>query len=326
VIISGEITPASFAGEVVLTVRDKPAPVQTLESPVYTYQERINPIFSGKATVSDGNFSVEFIVPRNISNQEGFGRVYAYGMSDNTLLEVMGGYTEVVIGGISNVPPGDTTGPEIQLYFGDSTNSSRTNINSSTLMFIKLQDESGINISGFGVGNSLTATLDEAETFVLNDYYKASVNTFKEGWVVFPLDNLAEGLHEVTITARDVFNNSNQLTVTFEVAEKGTLIVKTLQNFPNPVKDQTTFRFTHNRPGEDLDIVFTLIDTQGKVVTENQVYIANSRSTIDLPIWESLPQSKFIGSGIYIYGIKVRSTLDGATDQKHARMMVLREK
>ena len=326
VLIRGTVSPSAFNGEVVLTMRDKPATVQTLEAPVYTYQERLNPVFIGRASVTSGSFAIEFIVPRNISNPQGFGRIYAYSASKNTLQDLIGGYTDVVLGGVSDAPVTDTTGPEIQLFFGDSTNLSRSNINANTLMFIKLADESGINLSGFGVGNSLTATLDESETFVLNDYYRATLDTFQEGWAVFPLNDLEEGRHEVTITARDVFNNSNQLTVAFEVAERGTLIVRTLQNFPNPVRDQTVFRFTHNRPGEDLEVFIRIIDTQGKVLTENQVVIQNSRATVDIPIWENIVQSKFITSGIYIYGIRVRSTLDGAADQKHARMMVLREK
>lgn len=323
--IVGQVTPATFTGTVDISVRDKEVSFQTLDAPVYTYQERLNIVYQGKASVSNGVFESEFIVPLNISNQTGFGRIYVYGKENNVLSDGSGAYTDVVIGGRAPGEILDTEGPEIAVYFGDSTNTSRTSINQNTLLYVRLMDESGINTSGFGVGNNITAVLDDSQTYILNEFYKSDVDNFQSGWAVFPINDLIPGEHRVTITARDVFNNSNQLTVLFEVADGGSLIIKTLRNYPNPVRTSTTFTFTHNRPGEDLQIDLRVIDTGGNVITESVIVESNSRSTVSLPIWENIPQLNFLSSGIYIYGVRVRSTRDGATDLKYGKMMVVNE-
>ena len=48
----------------------------------------------------------------------------------------------------------------MQLFMGDTTFISGGVVNTNSTLIVNLQDDSGINISGYGVGNALVAYLD----------------------------------------------------------------------------------------------------------------------------------------------------------------------
>ncbi len=323
VTIKGEIeNNPSFNGTVNVRVRDKPVDVATISTPVFDYKERLNTLFNGSASVTNGSFEIEFIVPRNISNKDGTGQVYMYAYSDNDLTDAAGGEANLFIGGsIENTA--DTDGPEIEVFFGDSTNLSRTDVNHNTLVYVRLRDLSGINTTGFGIGNDIKATIDGSNTIILNEFYQSSENTFKSGWVIFPINDLSEGVHTLTFNASDVFNNSGEITVQFEVANPGTLVLTEVRNYPNPVKTETTFRFGHNRAGEDLDIWITVMNRNGQIISENYHLEQNSSANVELPVWYTPANQKIVPSGLYLYGIRVRSRLDGATDHKYQKLLLI---
>ena len=75
-------------------------------------------------------------------------------------------------------------------------------VNTNSTLIVNLQDDSGINISGYGVGNALVAYLDdEPEAYILNDYYKAYMNDFTRGSVHFPMKGLSPGRRWITVKA-----------------------------------------------------------------------------------------------------------------------------
>lgn len=321
--IEAEITTAggtrdvSFTGTADLFVTDKPVDRQTLDAPVFNYETRENILFKGKATVTDGLAAFEFIVPRNISQKPGTGRIQLYAQADQG--DALGAADSIFIGGTSAIPGQDTQGPDIAVFFGDSTNTSRNDVNDNTLLFVSLKDDSGINTSGFGVGNNLTGILD-GSSFVMNEYYTAKADDYSAGWIVYPLSDLEKGRHTLTIRAWDVFNNSNEITVEFIVADPGTLVVKNVMNYPNPVIDQTIFRFDHNRAGETLEVEWMLIGDQGQFIEKRTFLIEDSPSRVELVQWD---RSKNLTPGIYFFSVVVRSTLDGATAKKYQKLILI---
>jgi hypothetical protein len=320
VVLENGLRDMNFSGKADLAVLDKPVVKQTLIDPVFTYSSWENFIFKGKSTVTEGAMSFEFVVPAGITQPAGKGRIQLYAYDQG--MDAVGGSDSVEMGGISLVPPSDTEGPQFSIHFGDSINTSRTNINDNTLLFVKLTDESGINLSGFSSGNSLRAILDE-EVFVLNEYYTAVENSFQTGWVAFPLYDLEKGQHTLTIQAWDVYNNPGETTITFSVADPGTLVLNNVMNYPQPVFDQTTFRFDHNRAGEDLDVVWELIGSHGQLIEKNEFRIEDSPSSVILATWQRGDGTKKLDPGIYFYSIGVRSTLDGAAAKKYQKLILI---
>ncbi len=320
VLTSGGIRDENWSGTADILVTDKPITRQTIADPAFNYRTRENIIFKGEASVSNGLGVFEFIVPRNISQKPGTGRIQLFAVSDQQ--NALGSVDSVFVGGTSEVANTDDNGPEIMVYFGDSTNASRTDVNDNTLLFIRLQDESGINVSGFGIGNNLTATVDD-NTYVLNEYFTAVKDNYREGWAAFPLNDLEKGAHSLTIRAWDVYNNPTELSVEFFVADPGSIVLKNVLNYPQPVADQTRIRFDHNRAGETLDVEWTLIGGQGQILERQSLRVEDSPSRVELLTWENGNGSKYINPGIYFYSVVVRSTLDGASAKKYQKLILI---
>ncbi len=106
-----------FNGVVEPVVYDKVSTVSTLAndggSPM-SFPVTGNVIFRGTTTVNDGKFSFSFIVPLDINYSFGKGFITYYAHDDNG--DVNGSFSEIVVGGFSDININDTEGPVIKLY------------------------------------------------------------------------------------------------------------------------------------------------------------------------------------------------------------------
>jgi len=322
---SGTNTDVSFNGILNFTFYDKEVLVTTLGNgnPPFNYYEKENIIFKGKASVTNGEFALDFVVPKNISYQLDNGKINMYAVDQTQNLDANGARF-IKVGGSSTPEEVDNVGPKISLFVGDTTLTSNTDIASNTRLFALLEDENGINISGFGLGNSLKAVLDDSIEFVLNDYYESALDTYQKGWVIFPIKNLKAGKHNITLRAWDTFNNASEQTIEFEVADPNSLIISNLRNYPNPFSNETSFSFRHNRPGEKLEAEIEIISRMGQEVFSKTYYIENSPSLVNLSEWDgSNGQGEKLTQGIYIYKLKLRSLSDGAVGEGHQKLIFI---
>ena len=315
-----------FSGNVFINVHDKEATLTTLgnESSPFNYKSRENAIFQGQSTAAEGRFTAEFIVPKSISYQLETGKISLYAVSDSNAKDAGGGDLDIIVGGSADVITTDTDGPEIELYFGDSTYTSDLAVNTNTLLLVKLSDESGINVSGYNAENSITATLDGGNAIILNKYYMASPNTYQTGWLSYPMINLTPGKHTLTLKAWDTYNNSNHKTIDFTVNEEGTLILKALKNSPNPFQTFTTFSFEHNRVGEDLKVELEILNRQGQGIIKQFFNISDAPGNVTLYRWDGNNTfGEKILEGLYIYKLTVRSLLDGAKNHTYQKLILI---
>jgi len=327
VTVKGVVTEdASFNGTLYATIYDKESSFVTLgnENSPFNYYAKENIIFKGQATISNGQFQFEFIVPKNISYLIDEGKISLYAVNSSKTSDANGS-RYISVGGSNPAPSTDNIGPNIELYLGDSTNNSLNDIASNTSLFVYLQDDSGINISGYGVGNSLIAILDDSIVYNLNEYYESSLNTYQKGWVDFPLLDLKKGKHTLMLKAWDTFNNSSEESITFNVLDPNQLSISQLLNHPNPFSENTTFLFQHNRAGEDLDIELDIINMTGGVVQKHRFYIEDSSSNVNLGSWNGTNSGgEKLRAGLYLYKLKVRSKKDGATQESHQRLVLIK--
>lgn len=315
---------SGFNGRVTLIIYDKPRTVKTITPINKTFKVRNNIIYRGKATVTNGKFSVSFIAPKDINYEVGKGKISFY--AENGLIDGAGFDTTYKIGGYSDNPIIEKTPPVVRPYIGDSmfVNGGLTGANS--LLFVVLQDETGINVSGNAVGHDLTAVLDGnvESPFVLNDYYETEANTYKKGYVNFPLTNLTNGRHRLTVKAWDVNNNSGEGTVDFEVADGKLVKMQRLSNYPNPFKDKTHFVFEHNHPEEYLYSEIYIYSMDGRLVrTLKQVYEAGSGASREL-VWDGTDASgATLPSGVYLYKLQIVAD-NGAKDIAYQKLIIAR--
>ena len=137
-------------------------------------------IYRGQASVTNGEFAFNFIVPRDITVAEGNGKISLYAKANTTSEDNRGYSYDIKIGGVNLDAPEDNTGPTINLFMNDENFISGGITNENPTLLANLYDENGINTAS-GIGHDITAILDGDETtvFRLNDYYTAAVAQVK---------------------------------------------------------------------------------------------------------------------------------------------------
>ena len=282
-------------------------------------------LFNGKATVSNGTFEFEFVVPRDIQIPVGNARVNFYSKRNGVLEDQNGFNKDLIVGGLNENAPEDTQGPDIRLFLNDESFVSGGITNDSPILIANLADENGINTAS-GIGHDLIAILDgdEANPFILNEYYQANVDDFTTGKATFSLRDIEEGLHTLTVRAWDVYNNSSTAEIQFLVAGDDELEITRVLNYPNPFVNYTEFWFNHNRPFEPLEVQVQVFTVSGKVVwTRNQIVNTDGFLSRDI-VWDGLDDfGDKIGKGTYVYKLTVKSTLTNKRVEKFEKLVIL---
>ncbi|MFH4963890.1 type IX secretion system sortase PorU [Gaetbulibacter sp. M235] len=287
-------------------------------------------IFRGQATVANGLFEFDFVVPKDIGIPVGFGKVSFYAKNGTALEDQTGASVNTVkIGGVNDNAPTDDVGPVIALYMNDESFVSGGITNESPTLLVKLEDLNGINTAS-GIGHDIVAILDGNETnpFILNDYYQTELDNYQKGVVSFPFRDLSPGLHTLTIKAWDVYNNSSTAEIQFIVYDKDQeLVINNVLNYPNPFVNYTEFWFNHNS-SESLDVSIQIFTVSGKLVrtlngqTTSGIYTTSSLSR-DI-VWDGRDDfGDKIGKGVYIYKLTVRSPLLNKKVEKIEKLVIL---
>jgi len=316
----------SFNGTLYPTVYDKFSEIVTLgdEGPAATFYLRKNILFNGKASIENGRFMFEFIVPKDIAYNYGVGRISYYLNNDSE--DGAGYYEGIIIGGFDDQAAEDNTGPEIQLFMNDTTFKAGDITDQNPILLAKLFDESGINTTGNGIGHDIIAIVDDekAESHSLNKYYEANRDSYNSGKISYPFKDLPDGPHVLSLKVWDIYNNSSTAYLEFLVTSKEELVVQNLMNYPNPFTNSTNFVFDHNQSGQELDVKILIFNSSGALVKtiETRVTPEGYQST---PIyWDGTTDAGGkIGRGFYVYQTIVQNP-DGATAQDQSKLIFIR--
>jgi len=318
----------NYQGIVYPIVYDKPTMVTTLgtdpKSIPKTFELQNSILYKGKAQVINGMFNFTFIVPKDIGYQYGFGKISYYSDSDDT--DATGFYDNLIIGGLDqNVEP-DEIGPEVRLYMNeeDFAFGGMTNENPYILAFVN--DQSGINTVGSGIGHDIVATLDENtdKPIVLNEYYEADLDSYKSGTIRYGLQGVEKGRHTLSLKVWDVYNNSNTAYTEFVVSETAELAIDRIYNYPNPFTTNTSFYFEHNQPGITLEVLVQIFTVSGRLVKTIDATMQTSGFRSDAIPWDGLDDyGDRIGKGVYIYQLRVRN-MEGEYADKLEKLVILK--
>lgn len=331
VTVEGEIRNLSddlitdFNGEISPTVYDKQISLLTFDGKEpFTLQNSI--IFKGAATVTNGKFSFQFRVPLDISYEVGKGKINLYAQSNT--IDAAGCTRDVVVCCTdSNAAKLPQNPPTVELFLNDEHWIAGSLTNQSPLLIAKLNDALGINTTGVGIGRELTAILDgnESQPIILNDFYKAKKDSYKEGQIQYRLRDIPEGEHSIRVKAWNVINLSGTDETQFIVASDAKLALKHIVNYPNPFTTSTRFFFNHNKVGENLDVSIKIYTVAGRLVKAFRERIFAQSSIFDGIEWDGLDEyGDKIGRGVYVYEIKVSVPNTGESVSEYEKLVLLK--
>ncbi len=314
----------NFAGQAQVTVFDKPANFTTRLSN-YNFSWRNNRLFNGRASVSNGEFFAEFVMPIDVSYEQGLGKISVYLQNDS--IDGAGCYTRLFVGGTDTTATSDREGPVVELYMNDTTWRDGGITSPNPDIFAVLADESGINTAGGSIGHEITAVLDEdvANTLILNNYYSAEVDNFQRGVVRYPLRELENGLHTLRLRVWDAANNISEATTSFVVADDARIALEEILNFPNPFTDQTTFSISHNQDGQEMEVKVEVMGLDGRKVRELNASFFATGNRYEALTWDGTNgQGNPLSAGMYLYRVSLRNPASGQETQATERLVLLR--
>ncbi len=318
---------SDFTGVVYPTVFDKIRVVTTQDNNgigAFIYETRDNIVYKGAASVTNGDFSFDFIVPRDIALNVDTGKVSYY--ADNGVIDAKGYGFDFLVGDIADNYEEDNTGPEISLYMNDENFVSGGMTDINPRIYAKLYDEHGINTASGGIGHDITGVLDEdiQNIIVMNEDYRADEDTYKSGSVEHFLFNLDPGEHKLKFKAWDVYNNSSEEYLEFLVIQADNLSIDHLLNYPNPFTTHTDFYFEHNQAGTEIDVLIQIFTVSGKLVkTIESSFFADGYRAGPYS-WDGTDDfGNRIGRGVYVYRVKLRSST-GEITEKFEKLLILK--
>ncbi|OYT17937.1 MAG: hypothetical protein B7C24_00230 [Bacteroidetes bacterium 4572_77] len=338
VLVSGKVTDIShellkdFNGFVEVSVYGQPSTYHTLANDAGSYVKDFKVIdeiiFKGWARAEEGLFEFSFVMPSGINTLYDTGKI-SYYASDNKEdvgnYDANGGYLEFIIGGVDESIVNDYQGPDIAVHL-DTYNFTDGDVTTADpLMLVDLYDENGINNVEFGFGRDITAKIDHEAVIVLNSHYKNEENSYKKGKVEFKLDQLSFGSHQLTIKAWDMFDNSSEKAVSFVVADRGDLNVFNIQNYPNPMSNQTNIVFDHNQPDAEIfDLKVILFDIYGKKIGDFETQAVVIGNTIE-PVYWNVEEHAYVSlqQGVYTFVLEVRNK-KGEKVQQSKKILVIK--
>lgn len=292
-----------FNGWVYPTVFDKASTLQTKQNDPgatqYTFKLQKNILFKGKTRVTNGAFEFMFKVPQDINYSFGNGKISYY--AEDGVRDAHG-FDTVMVGGSENNCQ-ETNGPQVQLYLNDEWFVDGSVTNANPTVYAKLSDESGINLSGAGIGHDLLVTLTGpvTEEYVVNDFYEAEPGGYQSGELRYQLRDLPMGDYTLNLRAWDACTNSSMAEIHFRV-DSTALVMNNLYNFPNPTNAGTTFSFEHNFAETDLQADLRIYTLDGRLVkTIRQTVNSPGYRSVQL-YWDcNTDGGAQVQAGLYIY-------------------------
>ncbi|MCX8080827.1 MAG: type IX secretion system sortase PorU, partial [Bacteroidia bacterium] len=156
----------------------------------FSFYSQNNKLLEVRSKVTQGRFHATFVVPKNLLPGFDKSKISVYATNGTT--DAHGADTSLFIGGISNNPVTDNTGPEIKLYLNDERFVNGGMTGSSPVLMAHIFDSTGVNISGLGFGNDLKVTLNQTDQRVLNQYYIPETGSHQRGKLRYKFEQLKE--------------------------------------------------------------------------------------------------------------------------------------
>jgi hypothetical protein len=231
------------------------------------YNDNTNLLFTSKVNISKGRWATKLIVPSEIDNLYNPALLSLYAYSDKGL-EANGHTDEFYIYGWNSSAAEDTKGPELTLFaLNNEKFKDGDTVSASPIVYAKMSDESGINISTTGIGHQITLTLDGKKYYEdVTNYYTPTPGDIYSGSIAYPLSSVEVGEHELTLTVWDNANNHTEASLRFNVSAAPKPYINDITTDVNPATTSVTFSILHDRVQEDTEANVDVFDLSGMKV------------------------------------------------------------
>jgi len=304
---------SNFTGAVDVKVYDKVRTLTTLGFEPSDWPDKFtvqdNCIYQGTASVTNGEFTIQFITPRDIDYSYGPGKISYYAYTSTS--DAHGECKQLIIGGSGNGST-DNAGPQISLFMDDIHFKDGDITGEIPTLIARLSDESGINTISNSIGHDIVATIDgdNSSSVVLNSFYKADLDSYRSGELNYRFSQLSNGPHSLTLKAWDVFNNSSEATINFVVDNNIPLEITNIHVFPNPSREGFNVEFDVNLANSPIEAYLEVFNMNGMLVSSTPSKLMISEGVkADVLTWDGLTTNgSDVTPGIYLVCVRAGNT------------------
>lgn len=315
----------NFNGEGILSVYDSQREFTLKQDNISLHQVSMQggQIFRGRISVTNGEYDASFVVPKDISYENKRGKAVLYFTGENT--DGVGYSNSFTVGGTDTGAVNDNSGPSMEIYFDDINSTAAYLANPNSKLIVKLQDKSGLNTTGTGIGHKLEGILNEDKNNPIDftDYFLGDINAGgKSGKVEYKFNGLDLGEYKIEIKAWDVFNNFTTETAFFNVVSGDNLVIRDVYNYPNPFSSNTTFTFQQNL-NRLIDVKIKVYSVAGRLIKNIERFSLNDKFVaID---WDGRDEDgNLIANGTYLYKIIIKTTDGQYSESVLGKLAVIR--
>ena len=331
VAVEGEITEpdgtlaSGFNGTVQLQLYDGERVITTHghgEGVVMSYNDRDKRLSLASAVVKGGKWTATLRVPPEIQNLYTPALINCYAWSD-TGEEANGSCDKFYVYGF-NSETTDTKGPEIESFYVNSPNLGENPlVPSNMIVFARMSDESGINVSQSGIGHSLTLCMD-GKNYIdgLSSYFSLDENDPNTGTLVFPLNDVSPGKHTLTLTAWDNANNVSKAELSIQVGAAIDPVILDITANQNSATSSVDFRISIDRPNSSMLCNVAIYDLNGRRIRNLEQNLVSDMESMLSTAWDLCDEGgNRVPRGIYIYRATIESQ-EGMYSSKSKKLAV----
>lgn len=323
---AGEVI-ADFNGYVQLDLFDAEKVVESYgngkDGAVMPFNDRTTKLASVSAKVTAGKWETTVFLPLEIENNYSPARIVAYAWSSKGK-EGQGSFDNFYVYGFPDGDAEDVTGPNIErMYLNYPQFEEGSSVGENPVLHVSMIDESGINLSGAGVGHKMAIVLDRHTVFDdVDSYYQADSEREGAGYVTYPLNSLSTGEHTITFKVYDNATNVSERTLTFNVATTLDPVIRELYTDVNPASESVTFTVLLNSPNTKMNCRLEVFDLMGK-----RVWVSEESQQLDIAgsmqkKWDLCDSAgRRVPRGIYLYRATVE-TAEGRYSSKTKKLAV----
>ncbi len=282
-------------------------------------------LYRGTATVTNGQFTVSFIVPRDVKLDSGLAKLSGYAYSGSDARTALGDNQTIhLISSSSTQTAIDTNGPSLGVWLGSRSFQSGDVVSMNSTVIVDVNDILGLNTSTASIGHSFIGWVDDAEDSAIDlaSTYVSKENDFTSGTSEQAI-SLPAGHHTLHVRAFDTYDNATFASVDF-VAKGGTPYqVYDVSVVPDPMQDHTVFSFVQpGQAGSTVNVTLSIYTVAGQLV--RTLTASSSESAIEIP-WDGRDANgNALSNGAYVFVANVQDITDGTSAVATGKCIVAR--
>lgn len=323
--LSGNVD-SGFNGTVALQLYDAETVIETFgngsDGKKMIYNDRKTRLAMANASVREGRWSVNLTVPLEISNNYQPALVSAYAWTEQGA-EANGFSESLYVYGFNDGEDADKTAPTVEyFYINNSGFKDGDIVNMNPVVFVRLVDDSGINISDAGVGHRISLRLDDTTPYDDVAQYFEPDTDGTGGNLAYSLSDVDPGSHTLTLEAWDNLNNSVRRTISFRVAASADPTIVKVGTDCNPATSGVNFYIHLDQPNTDMTYELSVMDLNGRVVWSRSDTESSGLQSMLSTYWDLIDNGGArVPRGIYLYRVRVE-TPQGTWSSKTNKLAV----